>query len=70
MDFHLFALLHSGHRLALWKIYKVAQKWKFTPKVEIADMPKMGISTFALGQSGSQRWLPKQGSVSKRWLPK
>jgi hypothetical protein len=63
MSFPLFALLHSGHRLALWKNYKVAQKWKFYPKVEIADMPKMEISTFSTWAEREPNMAPDSGGA-------
>jgi hypothetical protein len=63
MSFHLFALLHSERRLALWKNYKVAQKWKFYPKVEIADMPKMEISTFSTWAEREPNMAPDSGGA-------
>jgi hypothetical protein len=47
----------------------VAQKWKFYPKVEIVELPKMEIYTFALGQSGSQTWLPIVGEREPNMAP-
>jgi hypothetical protein len=49
--------------LALWKNYKVAQKWKFYPKVEIADMPKMEISTFSTWAEREPNMAPDSGGA-------
>jgi hypothetical protein len=63
ISFYLFALLHSGRRLALWKNYKVAQKWKFYPKVEIAELPKMEISTFSTWAEREPNMAPDSGGA-------
>jgi hypothetical protein len=39
----------------------VAQKWKFYPKVEIADMPKMEISTFSTWAEREPNMAPEIG---------
>jgi hypothetical protein len=58
--------LHSGHRLALWKNYKVAQKWKFYPKVEIAELPKMEISTFSTWAEREPNMAPDSGGAGAK----
>jgi hypothetical protein len=55
--------------LALWKNYKVAQKWKFYPKVEIADMPKMEISTFSTWAEREPKMAPETGEREPKMAP-